>query len=67
MRVTLYHIGHLAVDRVPPVAATPEIIGDCLKIDQCASFWHRQSRLGKAELYQRRVGPGCWQYLAVQR
>jgi hypothetical protein len=60
----LYHTGMLARDRDPdftPLGTTDA----AMELDRLATWWMQHAELGKAILFQRKVGPECFEYYGV--
>jgi hypothetical protein len=61
----LYHTGMLARDRDPDFAAGPASADAAKELDHLATWWMQHAEKGKAVLFQKRIGPECFEYYGV--
>ena len=63
-KLRLYHTGMLARDRDPdftPLGTTEA----AMELDRLATWWMQHAELGKAILFQRKIGPERFEYYGV--
>jgi hypothetical protein len=61
----LYHTGYLAGDRDPKAAGDKAAAEAAIEIDHLATWWMQHAEKGKAVLFQKRIGPECFEYYGV--
>jgi hypothetical protein len=61
----LYHTGMLARDRDPKEASTKADAEAAKELDHLATWWMQHAELGKAILFQRKIGPEQFEYYGV--
>ena len=61
----LYHTGMLARDRDPDNASNKAAADAAIELDHLATWWMNHAEKGKAALFQKRVGPECFEYYGV--
>lgn len=61
----LYHTGYLVRDRDPENASSKAAADAAIEIDHLATWWMWHAEKGRAVLFQRRLGPECFEYYGV--